>query len=624
MPSHPEPRTKLPEPRPEPDVPVHSKPDVVHPGNESRPDGKAGLPDATVEPTGNDEPFTEDDVEEAAFQMAVRAIVDHIVVRSVMRHRGTLTKHFEATLKRLDHAAKLEAEQNLARKRKAQEMERTGACKSHAPLRTANRDAADREEGNPRHGKDGVPPVTSAHTDLDDYFKRVGGEKSLLDGPQRKRVGAVVRSREGGKLLQTGEDDAESELHVMQPRKKARKSRFSDVVSNVSIEQSKTEMKAASAMDANVDDTPRARVLRSDSSGKSAQDRDSTLAKDSEADSKMDSEDDHITIPSPETAAKQLKKRLKPPRFSSTRQASSSKTGSCTGSESDLLPQKRDIEALDDEDFIAVSRESKKRRIRKGPKSGAGSSETAVTLGDTEIKQTDDSTAECGVDGKDENGFNSDFEDDTVSARTAGYRSCDWRMKKKGQSPREYIQQNVDVLYSSRDNRQRNRMFRKGISLINLKHDVLTVNQLKQRKKAVQYRKSRIHGMGLFACETIEPGEFIIEYIGEIVRGVVADIREARYGRRGMGDSYLFRLPNGSVVDATHRGCIARFINHSCDPNITAKNISVDGQLKIVFYSKKRIAVDEELTYDYKFEYEEDEKKIKCLCDAVNCRRFLN
>lgn len=209
------------------------------------------------------------------------------------------------------------------------------------------------------------------------------------------------------------------------------------------------------------------------------------------------------------------------------------------------------------------------------------------------------------------------------SARTAGYLRKDWQTKKR-QVPIHYHPKNGSVAYSSRENRQQNRSFRKQLSMINPKHDLFTANSLKQRKKPVQYRKSMIHGMGLFSMGPIEAGDFIIEYIGELIRGAVATTRQEKYTRRGMGDSYLFRLSNGMVVDATHRGCIARFINHSCDPNVIAKIISVDGADKIVFYSKKNIKEGEELTYDYKFDYEADDQKIPCLCGAWNCRKFLN
>lgn len=60
------------------------------------------------------------------------------------------------------------------------------------------------------------------------------------------------------------------------------------------------------------------------------------------------------------------------------------------------------------------------------------------------------------------------------------------------------------------------------------------------------------------------------------------------------------RLDEGHVVDATKQGGLARFINHSCDPNCYTKIILVDGQKKIGIYSRRNISEGEELFYDYK------------------------
>ncbi|XP_018645226.1 mixed-lineage leukemia protein, mll, putative [Schistosoma mansoni] len=57
-------------------------------------------------------------------------------------------------------------------------------------------------------------------------------------------------------------------------------------------------------------------------------------------------------------------------------------------------------------------------------------------------------------------------------------------------------------------------------------------------------------------------------------------------------------------------------------PNCYAKIIMVESKKKIVIYSKRDINVMEEITYDYKFPYEED--KIPCQCGSSSCRGTLN
>ena len=89
------------------------------------------------------------------------------------------------------------------------------------------------------------------------------------------------------------------------------------------------------------------------------------------------------------------------------------------------------------------------------------------------------------------------------------------------------------------------------------------------RKKALRFAKSSIHNWGLFACEPIAAEEFVCEYVGTMVRSIVAELREQHYEKSGIGSSYLFRLDSESVIDATKTGCNARFINHSCQVRIT-------------------------------------------------------
>jgi len=79
-------------------------------------------------------------------------------------------------------------------------------------------------------------------------------------------------------------------------------------------------------------------------------------------------------------------------------------------------------------------------------------------------------------------------------------------------------------------------------------------NQLQTRKKHLRFARSPIHDWGLYAMEKIVRGEMVIEYVGEIVRAQVAEKREKVYERQGIGSSYLFRIDEDLVVDATMKG----------------------------------------------------------------------
>lgn len=154
---------------------------------------------------------------------------------------------------------------------------------------------------------------------------------------------------------------------------------------------------------------------------------------------------------------------------------------------------------------------------------------------------------------------------------------------------------------TSRSNRVNNRRLVNDINLqkqalatANSDADVaIRFNQLKKRKKLVKFDRSAIHGWGLYAEENIAVNDLIIEYVGEKVRQKVADMRELRYEKQGVGSSYLFRMIDDEIVDATKKGGIARFINHSCSPNCTAKIIKVEGTPRIVIYALKDIGKSE-------------------------------
>ncbi|XP_059359414.1 histone-lysine N-methyltransferase SETD1B-A [Carassius carassius] len=163
---------------------------------------------------------------------------------------------------------------------------------------------------------------------------------------------------------------------------------------------------------------------------------------------------------------------------------------------------------------------------------------------------------------------------------------------------------------------------RRLLSSFSCDSDLLKFNQLKFRKKKLRFGRSRIHDWGLFAEEPIAADEMIIEYVGQSIRQVIADMREGRYEKEGIGSSYLFRVDQDTIIDATKCGNLARFINHSCNPNCYAKIVTVEAQKKIVIYSRQPINVNEEITYDYKFPIEDE--KIPCLCAADNCRGTLN
>ncbi|XP_041040296.1 histone-lysine N-methyltransferase 2C isoform X2 [Carcharodon carcharias] len=139
----------------------------------------------------------------------------------------------------------------------------------------------------------------------------------------------------------------------------------------------------------------------------------------------------------------------------------------------------------------------------------------------------------------------------------------------------------------------------------------------------VYLARSRIQGLGLYAARDIEKHTMVIEYIGTIIRNEVANRREKLYESQNRG-VYMFRIDSDHVIDATLTGGPARYINHSCAPNCVAEVVTFEKGHKIIISSNRRIQKGEELSYDYKFDFEDDQHKIPCHCGAVNCRKWMN
>ncbi|VDN12576.1 unnamed protein product [Dibothriocephalus latus] len=143
-------------------------------------------------------------------------------------------------------------------------------------------------------------------------------------------------------------------------------------------------------------------------------------------------------------------------------------------------------------------------------------------------------------------------------------------------------------------------------------------------KNNVLLARSKIQGLGLFAARDIDKHEFIIEYLGQLIRNEVGNLRERLYDSQNRG-IYMFRADDDCIVDATMYGGLARYINHSCEPNCIAEVFAFEANKRIIIIAKRLIKKGEELTYDYKFDFEDDKpSRIPCLCGAKQCRKWMN
>ena len=79
-------------------------------------------------------------------------------------------------------------------------------------------------------------------------------------------------------------------------------------------------------------------------------------------------------------------------------------------------------------------------------------------------------------------------------------------------------------------------------------------------------------GFGLFACRNFKAGALIGEYVGEVMRARnYAQLRRERKEKHW----YFMALDKEEVVDASRRGGLTRFLNHSCEPNAECQSWTV-------------------------------------------------
>lgn len=133
-------------------------------------------------------------------------------------------------------------------------------------------------------------------------------------------------------------------------------------------------------------------------------------------------------------------------------------------------------------------------------------------------------------------------------------------------------------------------------------------------------RRSKVHGLGVFAARVIRKGEVIDEYTGERISHAAAN---RRYRHRDVNDNhtFLFTVSSRTVIDATRRGNDTRFINHRCDPNCEPRIRR--GRVFIV--AIRTIRAGEELGFEYNIGREDDDPPnvddiYACRCGARRCR----
>ena len=144
----------------------------------------------------------------------------------------------------------------------------------------------------------------------------------------------------------------------------------------------------------------------------------------------------------------------------------------------------------------------------------------------------------------------------------------------------------------------------------------MAVTQAKKKPRKAKrddrlYRVGRAQtGLGLFAAAPIPEGKLIIEYIGRRIT-----TQQAREIDRKRANKYLFEIDGRWTIDGATRRNLARYVNHSCDPNTEAES----NRGRLMYRAIKDIVAGEEITLDYGEEHMELYfGKAGCLCSTCS------
>ncbi|CDQ56680.1 unnamed protein product [Oncorhynchus mykiss] len=129
-------------------------------------------------------------------------------------------------------------------------------------------------------------------------------------------------------------------------------------------------------------------------------------------------------------------------------------------------------------------------------------------------------------------------------------------------------------------------------------------------------------GWGIRTKEPLRSGQFIIEYLGEVVseHEFRSRMMEQYFAHSGQ---YCLNLDSGMVIDSYRMGNEARFINHSCEPNCEMQKWSVNGVYRIGLFALRDMSSGTELTYDYNFHSFNTEEQQVCKCGSEGCRGII-
>ncbi|KAJ5466709.1 Histone-lysine N-methyltransferaseH3 lysine-36 specific [Penicillium diatomitis] len=134
--------------------------------------------------------------------------------------------------------------------------------------------------------------------------------------------------------------------------------------------------------------------------------------------------------------------------------------------------------------------------------------------------------------------------------------------------------------------------------------------------------KTEKKGFGLRAEADLDAHQLIFEYVGEVVGESQFRRRMKQYDEEGIKHFYFMSLNRNEFVDATRRGNLGRFCNHSCNPNCYVDKWVVGEKFRMGIFAQRSIRAGEELVFDYNVDRYGTEPQ-PCYCGEPNCEGFI-
>lgn len=156
------------------------------------------------------------------------------------------------------------------------------------------------------------------------------------------------------------------------------------------------------------------------------------------------------------------------------------------------------------------------------------------------------------------------------------------------------------------------------------------VVQLGSKISLCLFKSSTGKGWGLKTRESLLKGQFISEYVGEIISFDTANKNYEISNTHYVFEMNFYPSKKPYSIDATNYGNATRFINHSCTPNCIVYPVwydTIDKNFpKLAFFSLRTIEKNEELTIDYSGGSDNQGQNLfleDCKCEAPNCRKNI-